>query len=251
MGRGSWLLVTLALAMGCGARTGAEVPDASRDGGFDAGTDAAMDGGADAGPVDAGMDAATDAGGECDAGPVILDAGGDELVVDLLFVVDNSRSMSEEQRALAAQFPMLVRVLATGDLNGDGRADFEPVSDLQVGVITTELSVGPWDVGGCEVEPAEGDDGVLRTLPRFGSRDVCDREYPPFLGYRPADDDPEELAHDFGCVALVGTQGCGVEQPLEAALKALTPADSSRAPATPTGRTRGSCARAPSSPSSS
>ena len=39
--------------------------------------------------------------------------------VDLLFVVDNSGSMREEQTALRAQFPRLIQVLTSGDRDGD------------------------------------------------------------------------------------------------------------------------------------
>jgi len=220
-------IATLALA-GCGAKTGAALPDASvRDAG------AGMDGGMDATvrpldafvlPSDAASADAPRPDAECDAGPVVLDAGGTPLVVDMLFVIDNSLSMQEEQRALAAQFPALVRILATGDLDADGRADFEPVSDLQVGVVTTELWIGPYDLG-CDLDPRDGADGVLRTAGNWRDRSCADA-YPRFLGYRPGEDDPEALARDFACVSGVGTLGCGIEQPLEAALKALAPADS-------------------------
>jgi len=40
--------------------------------------------------------------------------------VDMLFMVDDSGSMAQEQGALAEQFPKLISVLATGDRNQDG-----------------------------------------------------------------------------------------------------------------------------------
>src|SRR5690242_14520574 len=47
--------------------------------------------------------------------------------VDLLFVIDNSGSMAEEQVKLSAQLPRLVQVLTTGDFDGmpnpDGQLD--------------------------------------------------------------------------------------------------------------------------------
>ena len=45
----------------------------------------------------------------CDDTPQVIDK------VDLLFVVDNSGSMREEQASLRAQFPRLVDVLTSGD----------------------------------------------------------------------------------------------------------------------------------------
>lgn len=189
----------------------------------DAGTDApdapdARDVGVDTTP-DA-FDAATDAG--CDAGPP-TDAGGTPLTLDLLFVVDNSGSMAEEQRALAEQFPVMVRSLATGDLDDDGRPDVQPVGDLRVGVITTNLGAGGFETGaGCRIRDGEGSDGVLRTISRERG---CPRDLPPFLGFMPGEP-VDEFVEQFACLAVVGDLGgCGFEQPLVATLKALLPAD--------------------------
>src|SRR5687768_8730806 len=61
--------------------------------------------------------------------------------VDLLFVIDNSGSMAEEQVKLNAQLPRLVQVLTTGDFDGtpnaDGQLDFKPVGSLRLGVVST------------------------------------------------------------------------------------------------------------------
>src|SRR5262245_43256608 len=40
--------------------------------------------------------------------------------IDLLFMVDNSGSMKEEQDALRAELPKLITVLTTGDRDSDG-----------------------------------------------------------------------------------------------------------------------------------
>ncbi|MBW2460417.1 MAG: hypothetical protein JRH11_02140 [Deltaproteobacteria bacterium] len=160
--------------------------------------------------------------GVCDAGPI---EPGLELMVDMLFVVDSSGSMSEEQRALAREFPRMVRMLATGDVDEDGRPEFEPVTDLRVAVITTELATGDIDVPGCTPSRLDGDDGILRRHGYFW-REECVRDYPPFLEFHAGAAGAERFVHDFSCVAQVGTTGCGYEQPLEAALKALTPSTS-------------------------
>jgi len=175
--------------------------------------DAAVDAPDDAPPVDTGP---------CDAGPV---EPGIELSVDMLFVVDSSGSMSEEQEALAREFPRMVRILATGDLDEDGEPEFEPVTDLRVGVITTELATGDIEIRGCTPSTLDGDDGVLRTH-GYWWRDECDRHYPRFLEFRADGGRSERFVRDFSCVAQVGNEGCGFEQPLEAALKALTPSTS-------------------------
>jgi hypothetical protein len=157
----------------------------------------------------------------CDGGVIVGPAP--DVPLDLLFVVDSSGSMQEEQRSLIDELPRLVTVLASGDLDADGEEDFTPVRSLSLGVITTDLGGGPAMGAGC---PPFGDDGLLqtgRTPPPTG----CDDSYPPFLFWAPGTEITiSEIAHRLGCVADVGTRGCGIEQPLEAALKALTPSSS-------------------------
>jgi hypothetical protein len=143
--------------------------------------------------------------------------------VDLLFMVDNSNSMSEEQASLAAGFPQLITALTTGDANADGTVDFPAVTDLHVGVITADMGVGGYTVPTCS-NADFGDDGVLRTV---GNTSItgCAATYPAFLAFT-AGSDVGDFANDFACVATVGTGGCGFEQQLEATLKALTPSTS-------------------------
>lgn len=155
------------------------------------------------------------------AGKCVLGTG-----VDLLFVIDNSNSMEQEQASLAVQLPFLVsRLVDPPDEDLDGRPDWVPVSDLQVGVVTTDMGTGGFTVSTC-TSSSFGDDGALRTV---GSPDApeCDETYPTFVRFDPDDGTPvDAFARDVGCVARVGTGGCGFEQPLEAALKALTPSTS-------------------------
>ncbi len=148
--------------------------------------------------------------------------------VDLLFMVDNSRSMEEEQLSLADQFPRLVNVLATGQRpTGD---DFPPVRDLQIGIISSDMGTGGFRVNTCK-EPMFGDDGILRTASNTPVTGCSANPY-KFLRYRPADDDEDlngaaRFAQDVSCIATaLGTGGCGFEQQLEATLKAITPSTS-------------------------
>jgi hypothetical protein len=135
--------------------------------------------------------------------------------VDILVVVDNSGSMAAEQAMLRDAFPTLITSLLTGD---------EPVRDLHVGVVSTDMGVAGYSVQTCETDPMIGDDGVLQHEPHGTG---CAAEYPAYLDYS-ADPDSEPdltkieaLAADFGCLAVLGTSGCGFEQQLEAAKKAL------------------------------
>ena len=139
--------------------------------------------------------------------------------VDLLFVVDDSRSMGEEQTSLAAQIPAIVDALTTGHVpTGE---TFDPVTDLHLGVVDTDMGTGRFLVPTCS-DSGFGDDGLLRFV-GDASDPACRSTYPPFLTFPGGGD---TLAQDFACVARVGTNGCGFEQPLEAGLKALTPSTS-------------------------
>lgn len=143
--------------------------------------------------------------------------------IDLLLVVDNSSSMTEEQASLSAELPGLIRSLVDPpDIDGDMMPDWLPVSDLQVGVVTADMGTGGFTVPTC-ARSDSGDDGVLRTV---GRTDItgCMATYPGFLRFEPGTGMPEAFAFDVGCVAQAGTGGCGFEQQLEAALKALSPA---------------------------
>lgn len=143
--------------------------------------------------------------------------------VDLLLVVDNSSSMAEEQASLVRQLPALVHSLVEPpDEDGDGTPDWLPIADLQIGVVTTDMGTGGARVPTC-LRADFGDDGILQTRGNPGIPG-CQATYPPILGFRPGRDRPEDYAADVACVATLGTGGCGFEQQLEAALKALSPA---------------------------
>jgi hypothetical protein len=98
------------------------------------------------------------------------------------------------------------------------RPRIPPISDLHVGVVSTDLGTGIAPVPTCD---AAGDHGVLRTE---GSRTLagCNATYPSFLSFAPGVD-PSELAMDVACVASAGIGGCGFEHQLDATLKAITP----------------------------
>jgi hypothetical protein len=55
----------------------------------------------------------------------------------------------------------------------------------------------------------------------------CSATYPSFLSFSPVGGDPDAFASDVSCLAVAGTGGCGFEQQLDAALKAVTPSTSS------------------------
>ena len=176
------------------------------------------EGGSDGGPVGASD------GGDLDSrAPDEIDASSTPTTsrdVDLLFLVDDSNSMAEEQANLIAVLPRVVWVLTSGDRDADGFRDFPPVSSLHLGVVRSDLGAGPND-GIPTCQRGLGGDGILvRTSTMPGCLPEPTSGVFEFSG----SGDPTELTHDFGCVLSLGTGGCGFEQQLEASLKALTPA---------------------------
>jgi len=147
------------------------------------------------------------------------------LDVDLLFVIDNSHSMADEQASLAREIPRMVRSLAQGELISDaskGRVErFIPARSIHVGVVTSDLGLSGVDPSNIHVmscrEPNQ--DGLLRKADDCGAGSG-------FIAYDPSDADVDEdaVSENLACLAQVGTEGCGVEQPLEAMWKALAPA---------------------------
>ncbi|UJR82421.1 hypothetical protein [Sandaracinus amylolyticus] len=135
--------------------------------------------------------------------------------VDLLIVLDDSSlgRIDEVNGAIAR----LTRSLATGDRDGDGRREV-PALPLRVAVVTSHLGVAGHDVPSCTDGRfgALGDDGV----PRSGDPSCGGSS--PVITFEPGDD-ADAFVEAVACAARVGTSGCGWEQPLEAALKALMP----------------------------
>jgi hypothetical protein len=135
--------------------------------------------------------------------------------LDLLFVVDDSPSMRQEQASLAVNFPLFVDVLesAAGGL-----------PDLHLGVVSPNVGTGP-SGGGGDACAGGGDRGVLQ-LPdgcpplSDGARFISDIEIDEESGAR-LFNYTGDLADQFSCLAQLGTGGCGFEQPLEAAARAL------------------------------
>lgn len=167
-----------------------------------------------------------------DGGPVVLDTGRPPdagpgcvyaLPIDLLFVVDNSHSMAEEQLNLADNFADLIEVLTSPpDADRDGQPDFPAAEDVRIGVISTDLGTAPYTVPSCNT--TGGDLGVLVTSHRGTDPSCAGVSLPasePWLSYR-LGDDTTSLGRNFACLARLGTAGCGIEQQLEAMHSALT-----------------------------
>lgn len=137
--------------------------------------------------------------------------------VDLLFLVDNSGSMADEQVALQRELPRLVAALVSGDQDGDGDQDFLPVRSLHVGVISSDMGIGVATsarLGSCR--QGNGDDG------RFQRGDAACATGTSTFEFMRGTNATSALA-GVSCATTLGTEGCGLEQQLEATLKSLTP----------------------------
>ncbi|MBL8605374.1 MAG: hypothetical protein JNK72_25810 [Myxococcales bacterium] len=157
----------------------------------------------------------------------------DTTALDVLFVIDNSSRSSAMQQHFLNALPSLFEALQNPPPHADGTPG-TPVTDLHLGVISTNIGTGPYPTSDCSV--MDGDNGLLnpirqgnatrRYLPwnqlRPGVRpSLCtnDRfQFPPFLtdtSYR------STVADEVRCMAYLGVFGCGLEQPLEATYRAL------------------------------
>src|SRR5215471_18035003 len=136
--------------------------------------------------------------------------------LDILFVVDNSDSMREEQNSLATNFPKFIDVL--NQIQGG-------LPDVHIAVVSSDVGISPmYTVEGCN---GNGDDGLMQNTPRVTG---CQ---PPNGGARYIEDISlmtggrqrnynGNLADVFSCIARLGTLGCGFEEHLESMKRALS-----------------------------
>jgi hypothetical protein len=124
--------------------------------------------------------------------------------VDVLFVVDNSNSMAQEQKNLAANFPKFIDKLDQAGI------------DYHVGVVSSDLGAGNYGLPSCEV--AGGDGGKLWNTPNVAG---CKPPADPWISKTNAPGGDVKGA--FSCIAQIGTGGCGFENTLESARRALDP----------------------------
>ena len=132
--------------------------------------------------------------------------------VDILFVIDNSGSMDDEQMSLGANFDRFIDVLD----NLDGG-----LPDLHIGVVSSDMgSLGVLGPGtGCD---GPGDNGALHV----GAAPILtgERFLVDVAGATPGTrvtNYSGDLRSAFAAAASVGITGCGFEQHLEAMNAAL------------------------------
>jgi hypothetical protein len=138
--------------------------------------------------------------------------------IDILFVIDDSPSMLDKQTNLKNNFPNFINVLNTIDGG---------LPNVHIGVVTSDLGTKgadgmtaaaiPGSVGGCS---NGGKQGNLQT---YGTTLVTGN----FISDIKASDGSRQtnytgsLAAAFSAIASAGAAGCGFEQHIEAAKRAL------------------------------
>ncbi|MDC0720537.1 hypothetical protein [Nannocystis bainbridge] len=166
--------------------------------------------------------------------------------LDLLFVIDNSAGMADEQKNLVAALPHLVTRLR--QLVGEDGVPVGP--DVHVMVTTTDMdhplcapfakpdyfpAMGAPIATAC-AERLERFTGLGPNVP--SRPDVCLDACPegqfevpsdPFVHFTPEGDnvleggDGDKVIRALQCIMPQGIDGCGIESPLEAMLQALDP----------------------------
>jgi hypothetical protein len=168
--------------------------------------------------------------------------------IDLLFMIDNSISMSDKQKTLQQAVPVLVRRLVTpncvdaegaptggvADAQGrcaDGQPEFQAIRDIHIGVVSSSLGGNGGDA--CVVREDDvtagrtpDDRGELLPSANPAVRGALNSwNGSGFLAWDPGQDknqppgegDVERLIGDFaGQVVAAGERGCGYESSLEA-----------------------------------
>jgi hypothetical protein len=175
------------------------------DDGIDSGLLGDMDTGEDDAGLDTGvppkLDAASEETGMAEAGDQSEEIGCER--VDLLFVIDNSGSMADEQSNLVNSVPSFISEIQTQ------LADAE---SYHIGVITTD-----------EYEFNDGcnEEGALVTA--TGGSDSSDAVCGPYADGHNYMTENDDLDVTFTCAALVGTDGDGDERPMQTLKAALSP----------------------------
>ena len=139
--------------------------------------------------------------------------------VDVLFVIDNSNSMSHEQQNLAKNFYKFVDAIRTSKLGNK-------IPNVHIGIVTTDLGAGNYNLPSCE--QAGGDQGKLQNKPKVAG---CQPPTNPYIKYQDgktnvpssSPDPVVQVKTGFQCIAQVGLNGCGFEQTLQSARRALDP----------------------------
>jgi hypothetical protein len=148
-------------------------------------------------------------------------AQGPDNKVDVLFMVDDSVSMTPLQAKLARGFSEFMTVLE--HLPGG-------TPDLHIGVVSSDMGAGMYDMSAIPGCNPGGDGGHLQAMPVGGCTTTGLTD--PYIAVRTdaatgqlvTNYGTQPLADVFSCIALLGDRGCGFEHQLSSVRHALDPA---------------------------
>jgi hypothetical protein len=149
---------------------------------------------------------------QCPAGtsPRVVTTGS-PVKLDLLFMIDDSGSMQEEQANLARNFPRLIDALKKLP------AGFP---DLHLGVLSSDMGAGATTLAGA-CGNSLGDRGVLQVRGGCGL-DPKNGRYLSSQNGGTQNNFDGDIAEVFSCLASLGTNGCGFEHQLQSVRMALS-----------------------------
>ena len=122
--------------------------------------------------------------------------------VDLLFVIDNSGSMEDEQANLISSFPGFIDAM---------RQELADTQGYNVGITTSDLYTSDFT---CLQEGAL----ITATLGDGASNKIC----APYSSGKRYMTEADDLATAFSCAGQVGVSGDGNERPMQTMLAALS-----------------------------
>ena len=160
----------------------------------------------------------------CVMRPLFLDKD-----VDLLLVMDNSQSMALGQANLQKNFPKLIEALRTPKLGN-------VIPNVRIGIVSPDLGIGKYNSSGCNA--TGGDKGKLHNKAQVAG---CTPPTDPWISFtydpktkKAVTNIPGFLSTDtnkgiqavknaFACIGSIGIDGCGFEQTIQSARRALDP----------------------------
>ena len=129
---------------------------------------------------------------------------------DILFMIDDSSSMTLNQASLIANFPILMSTL---------RAFPGGLPNLHVAVVTSDLGAGSeTGIGNCA---PGGKGGVFRAPPASATCLGPTGSFIDESNNEATKNYPGTIDEAFACIAAVGTSGCGLEHQIASAATAL------------------------------
>ena len=136
--------------------------------------------------------------------------------VDIVFMVDNTGSMEQEQKNLTQNFPKLIDALKSSKFK-DG------LPNLRIGIVSSDVGAGNLYVDNACV--TDGDKGKFQNKSQVAG---CTPPKDAWIEYKDgttntpgSGDAVMKLKNAFSCIAQLGTDGCGFEQSIASVKKSL------------------------------